>query len=44
MLMCMIRFDTPYNTELLFTLNVPDKHTEDEDQLGQSEEYLEFVE
>ena len=49
MLMCLLRFKAPYNTDLLFTLNIPDKHSDtDEDselngEPGQSPKYQEFV-
>ena len=46
LLMCLIRLDAPYNTDLLLTLNVPDKHTDDENDeqnVGESDVYKEFV-
>jgi hypothetical protein len=45
--MCLIRFDEPYKTDLLFTLNVPDKHTDDEHdeaKVGEGEAYKAFLE
>lgn len=44
--MCLLRLKAPYDTDLLFTYNVPDKHTdEDESQsdVGQSTKYVEFL-
>ena len=32
MLMCLIRIGEPFNTDLLITFNVPDKHTDEEDE------------
>ena len=33
MMMCLLRLNEPYDTDLLFTFNIPDKHTdEDEDK------------
>tara|TARA_B110000285_G_C14860275_1_gene484223 strand:+ start:524 stop:685 length:162 start_codon:yes stop_codon:yes gene_type:complete len=29
LLMCLVRLNEPYNTDLLITFNIPDKHTED---------------
>ena len=49
MLMCLLRFKAPYNTDLLFTLNVPDKHSDADEEgersgePGQSEKYHAFV-
>jgi len=46
MLMCLVRLDSPYDTDLLFTFNVPDKHTDEEEdkcELGQSDAYREFL-
>ena len=47
LLMCLIRLGAPYNTDLLLTLNVPDKHTDDENDeqnVGESDVYKEFLE
>ena len=39
LLMCILRFREPYNTDLLFTLNVPDKFDNDDIQ----DKYPEFL-
>lgn len=46
MLMHLVRLGEPYNTDILMTLNVPDKHTGEEkpEELGQSESYKQFLE
>ena len=46
MLMCLVRLDSPYDTDLLFTFNVPDKHTDEEEdkcETGESAAYREFL-
>ena len=49
MLMCLLRFKEPYNTDILFTLNVPDKFSDKDEEgptlgePGQSEKYKEFL-
>ena len=46
MWMCLLRLNEPYDTDLLFTFNIPDKHTDEEEdkcQLGQSAAYQEFL-
>ena len=46
MLMCMIRFKEPYDTDLLFTYNIPDKFSSDDESnadLGTSQKYTEFL-
>ena len=40
-LMFLLRVESPYDTDLLMTLNVPDKHSPNKD--GQSVEYAEHV-
>ena len=39
LLMCILRFREPYNTDLLFTLNVPDKFDDDDN----GTKYAEFL-
>ena len=48
MLLCLIRFNEPYNTDLLMTLNIPDEHTESgeasqAEEPGHSDQYLDYV-
>ena len=46
MLMCLVRLNAPYDTDLLFVFNVPDKHTDEEEdkcQMGQSASYQDFL-
>ena len=44
--MCLVRLGEPYNTDLLMTMNVPDKHSSEEkpEEIGKSDSYKEFVE
>jgi hypothetical protein len=42
MLMCVVRFGAPYDTEILITFNIPDKNTdekEDKCSLGEGQTY-----
>ena len=48
LLMCLVRLGEPYDTDLVLTLHVPDKLTEEEDgaggKVGESETYVKFLE
>ena len=48
MLMCLIRLESPYNTDILITFNIPDKITDEDEnsqktEIGQSQQYIEFL-
>ena len=46
MLMCLVRFKEPYDTDILFTYNVPDKHSADDESNcdpGSSQKFTEFL-
>ena len=42
-LMCLFRFDEPYDTDLLMSLHIPDKYTEEEGVSGESQVYKTYV-
>ena len=48
MLMCLVRLNEPYDTDLLITFNIPDKHTEEQENsqksdMGKSQAYQDFL-
>ena len=47
MLMALIRFNDPYDTDILITYNVPDKHSDDAEEgsqeAGQTQAYHIFL-
>ena len=48
MLMCLIRLEQPYTTDILITFNIPDKISDEDEnsqktETGQSQAYIEFL-
>ena len=48
MLMCLIRLEQPYSTDILITFNIPDKISDEDEssqktETGQSQQYIDFL-